>query len=93
LRQVDPETGEATDKKFVFNVKDGDQDFNQKRYEDIGDVITECIYEYLQQEPLNLKVEKTPGQEALQSIFHSSCSTENLSQRRLICIWFQRFGL
>lgn len=58
LRQVDPESGEVTDKKFAFNVKDGDQEFNQKRYEDIGDIITECVYEYLQQEPLNLKVKK-----------------------------------
>jgi len=56
LRQVDEETGEPTEKKFEFNAKEGDQGYNQKRYEDIGNIITECVYEYLQQTPLNLKV-------------------------------------
>lgn len=36
-----------TDKEFEFNVKADDHWYNQRRYEALGDVITEHIYEML----------------------------------------------
>lgn len=46
LRQIDPNTGQCTDKPFEFNVS-SDREYNQKRYEALGDVITEHVYELL----------------------------------------------
>lgn len=39
---------------FVFEVKD-DRAFNQKNYEQIGDIITEVVYGLLESSPLKLK--------------------------------------
>jgi hypothetical protein len=37
LRKFDPQTKETTDEKYEFFVKD-DHEYNQKRYEDLGEV-------------------------------------------------------
>lgn len=46
MRQLDPETGQCTDKPFEFAVSPKHQ-HNQRRYEALGDVITEHVYELL----------------------------------------------
>ena len=54
--QFDPELGELIeDKGFAFEVKKGDQSYNQKNYEDIGDIITEYTFGLLESDPMNLK--------------------------------------
>ena len=39
LRKLDPVSGNITMEKFAFKVKD-DNDFNQKHYEALGEVLT-----------------------------------------------------
>ncbi len=51
LRQIDPTTGQCTDKPFEFQISP-DHQHNQKHYEAIGDVITEHVYELLEQNGL-----------------------------------------
>jgi hypothetical protein len=52
LRQLDPNTGEVTDKAFDFNVS-GSQSENQKNYEALGEVITEHVYGLLDEHGLH----------------------------------------
>lgn len=47
LRQLD-EAGKLTDRVFKYEVKPGDREYNQKNYEDLGDVITEYVYTLLE---------------------------------------------
>ncbi|KAJ1531847.1 hypothetical protein ONE63_000498 [Megalurothrips usitatus] len=49
LCQLDPATGKAGCKPFVFNVSE-DHSFNQQRYEALGDLITEYVYDLLSNE-------------------------------------------
>lgn len=51
LRQIDPSTGLPGDQKFEFAAS-ASQSENQRRYEAIGDVITEHVYELLEQNGL-----------------------------------------
>lgn len=46
LRQINPEDGTITDKPYEFQVSD-DASHNQARYEALGEVITEHVYEML----------------------------------------------
>jgi hypothetical protein len=46
LRQLDPESGNITDKPFEFEVSDS-RAVNQKHYEELGDAITDYVYEML----------------------------------------------
>ena len=46
LRQLDPKTGEITDKAFEFEVSNSHSD-NQKNYEAIGETIEDYVYEML----------------------------------------------
>ncbi|XP_055609147.1 FAM172 family protein homolog CG10038-like isoform X2 [Uranotaenia lowii] len=48
LRQLDKDTGKLTDDVFDFNIYTSAQE-NQAHYEALGDVITETIYERLEQ--------------------------------------------
>lgn len=52
LRQIDPVTGELTDKPFDFEKTDSRSE-NQKHYEDLGETITEHVYELLDQHGLH----------------------------------------
>lgn len=46
LRQIDPESGDLTDKPFDFEISDSRAE-NQKNYEALGECITEYVYELL----------------------------------------------
>lgn len=52
MRQIDSITGQCTDKPFEFKVSSEHQ-HNQKRYEALGDVITEYVYELLEKNGLH----------------------------------------
>jgi len=49
LRKIDPNTGKPGNEPFEFHVSE-DQDYNQERYEALGDVITEYVYSLLETE-------------------------------------------
>lgn len=46
LKQIDPTTNEFTENGYDFNVS-SDPSHNQKRYEALGDIITEQVYTLL----------------------------------------------
>jgi len=52
LRQLDKETGQCTDLPFEFKVS-ADQKHNQKRYEALGELITQHVYELLEHRGLH----------------------------------------
>lgn len=52
LRQIDPESGNLTDKPFQFEVSDSRAE-NQKNYEELGEAITEYVYELMDQHGLH----------------------------------------
>lgn len=52
LRQLDPENGNLTDEQFVFEVSESRSE-NQKHYEDLGEAITDYVYELLDQQGLH----------------------------------------
>lgn len=52
LRQLDPKTGNTTDKPFVFEVFKSRSE-NQKRYEALGEAITDFVYELLEEKGLH----------------------------------------
>ena len=64
LCQIDSETDKLDEESgFVFEVKKGDREFNQKNYEEIGDIITEYVYGLLESDPINLvRLEFPPDQ-------------------------------
>lgn len=51
LRQIDPATGKTGDQKFEFAVNDNNN-YNQRRYEALGEVITDHVYNLLEQNGL-----------------------------------------
>ncbi|XP_073989562.1 FAM172 family protein homolog CG10038 isoform X2 [Rhodnius prolixus] len=51
LRKIDTATGNVTDIPFQFNVS-SDPSYNQKRYEAVGEVVTEVVYDLLDKEGL-----------------------------------------
>lgn len=51
LRQIDPATGKAGDKNYEFAVKD-DAIYNQYRYEALGEIITDYVYNLLEENGL-----------------------------------------
>lgn len=52
LRLIDPKTGQLTNEPFQFEVSSNHQ-YNQNRYEAIGDVITEYVYNLLEENGLH----------------------------------------
>lgn len=51
MRQIDPATGKAGDKNYEFAVND-DANYNQYRYEALGEIITDYVYDLLEQNGL-----------------------------------------
>ena len=49
------------DSGFVFEVKPNDRAFNQKNYEDIGEIITEFVFGLLESSPMFLKRREIPS--------------------------------
>lgn len=56
LRQISNEA-----KGFEFEVKKGDHGFNQRNYEEIGEIITEHVYDLMESEPYNLVRREIPN--------------------------------
>lgn len=52
LRQIDPESGDLTDKSYQFEISDSRAE-NQRHYEALGEAITEYVYELLDQHGLH----------------------------------------
>ncbi|KAK3919597.1 Cotranscriptional regulator FAM172A [Frankliniella fusca] len=76
LCQLDPISGDLTDKPFEFNVSP-DPTYNQKRYEALGELITPYVYELLIND-LNLKKLEVPeGQTPSSFIFASEDALSN----------------
>lgn len=48
LRCIDPETGKPGDKPFEFQAIKDNMHYNQRRYEALGEIITEHVYELLE---------------------------------------------
>ena len=52
--QINADDGKLDDSKgFEFVVKKDDRAFNQKNYEQIGDILTEYVYGLLESDPIN----------------------------------------
>ena len=51
------------DQGFIFEVKKGDRAFNQKNYEEIGDILTDYVYGLLDSDPMNLNKIEIPNNE------------------------------
>ncbi|XP_069695225.1 FAM172 family protein homolog CG10038 isoform X2 [Periplaneta americana] len=86
LRKLDAVTGQPGDEPFEFNVSQ-DQSYNQKRYEALGDAITEHVYGLLETE-LELKKVPVPKDAAIKEsavIFVSSDLFSN-PERLLVLI-------
>ncbi|KAK9508114.1 hypothetical protein O3M35_007847 [Rhynocoris fuscipes] len=69
LRKIDANTGKTTDTPFQFNIT-SDSSYNQKRYEAIGDVVTEFVYDLLDKEGLK-RLSVPPGSTNGSFIFSS----------------------
>ena len=46
---------------FIFEVKPNDRAFNQKNYEEIGEIITEFVFGLLESSPLGLRRREIPS--------------------------------
>ena len=68
--QWDAETKSPTDKRFVFDVHDGDRAKNQERYEALGAHMDEVIYQILELEGLR-RLDLENGEEAKSFVFAS----------------------
>ncbi|KAG1681980.1 Protein FAM172A [Nymphon striatum] len=56
----------STNEPFIFNVRDGDHDYNQQRYEKLGDIITDYVYDALENDlqltKVNVPVDATENE-------------------------------
>ena len=85
------DNGELRDKKtgggFVFVVKDGDKEFNQRHYEALGEVITTHVYNLLEKEAglerVNVPVDAERG-EATSFVFQSPDFLQNKEKLLLL---------
>lgn len=69
LRQIEPSTGAPGDKPFEFAVT-SDPQKNQRRYEALGDIITEYVYSLLEQNGLQ-RIPLTPNDPQSTFVFAS----------------------
>jgi pimeloyl-ACP methyl ester carboxylesterase len=84
LRQLNPATGEVTDKPFDFAVSDS-QSTNQKNYEDLGETITDYVYELLDKHGLH-RIYLPEGQPESKSTFIFSSKKELRDVDKLMVI-------
>jgi len=62
-------------KGFVFEVRKGDKAYNQKNYEEIGEILTDFVYGLLESDPMNLvrkEVQKDEDSEGPKSFVFKS---------------------
>jgi len=83
LRKLDPASGLTTDQGFDFNVSE-DAQYNQKRYEALGEVMNEHVYELLEKEGLKrIPVPKTSSSELRSFVF---ASDDAFSSKKLLIL-------
>ena len=58
-------------KGFVFEVRKGDKAYNQKNYEEIGEILTEYVYGLLESDPMNLVRKEVQKDEDSEGICNS----------------------
>lgn len=84
------------DSKFVFEVKKDDREFNQKNYEELGDIITEFVYGLLESTPMCLKRKEIPpaGPKTDQSTTRSFVYvSENFTESTKLCVIIHGSGV
>ena len=59
-------------KGFVFEVRKGDKAYNQKNYEEIGEILTDFVYGLLESDPMNLVRKEVQKDEDSEGIYNSS---------------------
>jgi len=57
---------------FIFEVKKGDKAYNQKSYEEIGEILTDYVYGLMESDPMNLKRVEIPNNEGPKSFVFKS---------------------
>ena len=50
---------------FIFEVKKGDKAFNQKSYEEIGEILTDYVYGLMESDPMNLTRIEIPNDKGM----------------------------
>ena len=58
-------------KGFVFEVRKGDKAYNQKNYEEIGEILTDYVYGLLESDPMNLVRKEVQKDEDSEGIYNS----------------------
>uniref|UniRef100_A0A1B0GIA4 Arb2 domain-containing protein n=1 Tax=Lutzomyia longipalpis TaxID=7200 RepID=A0A1B0GIA4_LUTLO len=84
LRQLDAEKGTLTDKGFEFAVHK-DHHANQRRYEELGEVITEYVYDLLESKGM-VKLPVPETAKAGEGTFIYSTSKEFLNAEKLLVL-------
>ena len=59
-------------KGFVFEVRKGDKAYNQKNYEEIGEILTDFVYGLLESDPMNLVRKEVQKDEDSEGSYNSS---------------------
>lgn len=84
LRQLDPATGEVTDKQFNFEISSS-REKNQKHYEALGETITDVVYELLDKHGMH-RIYLPEGQPEEEVTFVFSTQKELKSVDKLMVI-------
>ena len=58
-------------KGFVFEVRKGDKAYNQKNYEEIGEILTDYVYGLLESDPMNLIRKEVQKDEDSEGIYNT----------------------
>ena len=58
-------------KGFVFEVRKGDKAYNQKNYEEIGEILTDYVYGLLESDPMNLIRKEVQKDEDSEGIYNA----------------------
>jgi len=84
--QLDPATGEVTNQPFQFAISpESSQSENQKRYEEIGEVITDVVYELLETNGLHrLDFPSSPKGSKSSFIFSTKKELKDVSKLMVI---------
>ena len=84
LRQLDPETGDLTDKPFEFEVSESRSE-NQKNYEALGESLTPYVYDLMEENGLH-RVYLPVGQPESKATFIFSSQKELKDVNKLMVI-------
>ena len=67
---------------FIFEVKKGDKAFNQKSYEEIGEILTDYVYGLMESDPMNLTRIEIPNNKGM--TFLDNCTVPST-----LCVTFE----